>query len=161
MIETDMPKFRIKQIVRKFDNSNYHYLEIDRETVSAFEKKRATRLICVVDEKISYACGLNHLGNGNFFIIVSKARLKLLNKTAGDAVEFEIFEDPNPLGVEIPKVLQILLADDKEVRAAFDKLTDGKKRSLIYSTKNIKDIDLQVRRILNFISSLYVTIRGC
>ncbi len=147
-----MPNFLSKQPVRRFDNSQYHYLEIDRKTVAAFGSARATRLICVIENQVSFPCGLNHLGNGNFFIIVSKARLKELNKTTGDTVQFEIFEDPNPLGVEIPEVLQILLADDKEVRATFDKLTDGKKRSLIYSTKNIKDIDLQVRKILTFLA---------
>ena len=128
----------------------YYYIKVDQELVDALSKKRSTRLICKIDSKLKFQCGLNHLGDGNFFIIISTARMKYLQVLIGDVVEVELWEDPNTLGVEIPEVLEVLMAQDENIKTAFEKLTDGKKRSLIFSIIKIKNIDLQVSKILKF-----------
>ncbi|MEM6840646.1 MAG: YdeI/OmpD-associated family protein [Bacteroidota bacterium] len=74
-----------------------------------------------------------------------------MRKALGDPVTFKTFEDPNPLGVEMPEILQVLIEQDREAKTTFDRLTDGKKRSLIYSIKNVKDIDRQVQKVLAFL----------
>ena len=66
-------------------------------------------------------------------------------------MSFEIYEDPNPLGVEVPEVLDVLLVQDDQLKAIYDKLTDGKKRSLIYSINKVKNVDLQVEKITTFL----------
>ena len=52
----------------------------------------------------------------------------------------------------MPEVLTALLEQDLEAQTIFAKLTDGKKRSLIYSFNKIKDIDKQVKIIIDFLS---------
>ena len=148
-----MPHFTFQQSIRQLEKrkGGYFYLIIDSETVEQFDKKRAARLKCVIDQKVSFSCGLNHLGDGNFFIIVATRLLKTLQKELGDVVDFEIFDDPNPLGVEIPETLQVLLDQDEEAKVTFDRLTDGKKRSLIYRIKPIKNIDTQIQKTLQFL----------
>ncbi len=148
-----MPRLSFEQSIEQLEKrqGGYYYLKIEAETVNLFEKKRATRLKCVIDEQVSFSCGLNHLGDGNFYIIVATKHLKTLQKQLGDQVRFEIFEDPNPLGVEIPEVLQVLLEQDTKAKATFDGLTDGKKRSLIYRINPIKDIDKKVQTILSIL----------
>lgn len=150
-----MPRFKLDQEIGQLDKrkGGYYYLKVDAEIVNQFEKKRATRLICVIDDKISYSCGLNHLGDGNFFLIVATAKLKQLNKSLGDWVAVDIYEDPNPLGVEEPEVLKVLLEQDSDAKKRYDALSDGKKRSLIYSIIKVKNIDLQVQKILTFLES--------
>ncbi|MEM8567479.1 MAG: DUF1905 domain-containing protein [Bacteroidota bacterium] len=130
----------------------YYYLRIDKEKVDKMPKKKATRLVITIDQCISYSCGLNHLGDGNFFIIVAGKYVKKLQKNEGDPVSFEMIEDPNPLGVPMPEVLEVLLAQDEELNRKFEKLTDGKKRSLIYFTTSVKDIDKQVQKALAFLN---------
>ena len=88
------------------------------------------------------------MGDGNFFIILSKKNLKALGKELNAEVSFQIFEDPNPLGVKVPEVLQVLLDQAPDTKALYDELTDGKKRSLIYTIKPIKNLDLQVKKVL-------------
>ena len=68
----------------------------------------------------------------------------------GEKVAFEIFEDPDPLGVAVPEVLKVLLAQDEVVERIWNKLTDGRKRTICHSTMRIKNIDLQVERALEF-----------
>lgn len=148
-----MPVFTYQQPIRQLEKrkGGYYYFEIPAEAIEQFEKKRHTRLICSIDEKLTYSCGLNHLGDGNFFIILATRHLKKLGKELEQVVTFSIQEDPNPLGVEIPEVLQALLSQDQEIANSFNDLTDGKKRSLIYSLQRLKDIDKQVNIILTFL----------
>ena len=73
-----------------------------------------------------------------------------LGLMTGEKVFFEIFEDPNPLGVEVPEVLKALRAQDEVVERVWSKLSDGRKRTICHSTMRIKNIDLQVERALEF-----------
>jgi hypothetical protein len=130
----------------------YFYLTIEAGIINQFERKRHTRLVCHLDEKISYQCGLNHLGDGNFFIIIAGKYLEQLGKKVGSFVHFKIEEDPNPLGVDVPEVLTVLLTQDKAAKEIYDKITDGKKRALIFSIIKIKDIDKQVQGITDFLA---------
>ena len=127
-------------------------MKIDSDIINEFSRKRATRMICSIDQEVSYRCGLNHLGDGNFYIIVAGKHLKKLNKELGENVDYKIEEDPDQLGVEMPEVLTVFLEQDSEAKTIFEKLTDGKKRSLIYSFNKIKDIDKQVKIIIDFLN---------
>ena len=148
-----MPRLQFQQVIHQLEKrkGGYYYLKIAAETVEQFEKKRHTRLRCNIDGLLEYSCGLNHYGDGNYFIILSGKNLKKLGKELHEEVSFEIFEDPNPLGVEVPEVLEVLLVQDEAAKATYDKLTDGRKRSLIHSIKPIKDLDKQVDKILKFL----------
>ena len=124
----------------------YFYFEIPAAFVETLSRQRKTRLICTLDQYLTYPCGLNHLGNGDYYIILSKSNLKQLEKSLGSLVELSLVEDPNPLGVEIPKILQVLLEQDTMLQHKFEALTDGKKRGIIHQLNRIKNIDLQVSR---------------
>jgi uncharacterized protein YdeI (YjbR/CyaY-like superfamily) len=50
----------------------------------------------------------------------------------------------------VPEVLKVLLAQDEVVERIWNKLTDGRKRTICHSTMRIKNIDLQVERALEF-----------
>ncbi len=149
-----MKTFQGKQTIKQLEKrkGGYYYLKLDAEIINQFSKKRATRIICTIDDNVSYRCGLNHLGDGNFYVIVAGKYLEKLNKELGEEVDYRIDEDPDQLGVDMPEVLTVFLAQDSESKAIFDKLTDGKKRSLIYSFVKLKDIDKQVKIINDFLA---------
>jgi uncharacterized protein YdeI (YjbR/CyaY-like superfamily) len=142
--------------LQKLDSSRggYFYVAIESAIVDRLSKGKATRLQCLIDEKITLHCGLNHLRDGNFFIIVAGKHVKLLQKKAGDAVTLTLSEDPEPLGVPVPEVLEALLEQDEALKNVFDSMTDGKKRSLIFLVKDIKDIDRQVQKATAFLTAV-------
>lgn len=148
-----MGRLHFSQNIGKLEKrkGGYFYLKITRETVESFEKKRATRLICVLENEVKIACGLNHLGDGNFFIIIAGKHMKTLGMEEGSLVSFEIYEDPNPLGVEEPETLLILVEQDPVMKTIYDRLTDGRKRSLIFATRTIKDVDKQIKAMVDFL----------
>jgi hypothetical protein len=149
-----MKHYESEQIIGQLEKikGGYYYLKIDADIINTFEKKRHTRMICHLDKKLSFRCGLNHLGDGNFFIIVSVKNLEQLNKTLGSKIHFKIEEDPDQLGVEVPEVLNIVLEQDVVLRKIYEKISDGKKRSLIYSILKTKNIDKQVNEISTFLN---------
>ena len=82
------------------------------------------------------------MGDGDYFVIVAKKLLEQAELSLGDEAEFSIYEDPDSLGVSVPETLDALLAQDEELRARYEGLSDGKKRSLIFGIQKVKDIDL-------------------
>ncbi len=147
-----MPVFSFQQPIRQLarNKGGYFYFEIEKQIVDEFQNGKSTRILCTIDDQITLPCGFNHMGNGNFFLIVANRHLKKLNKVAGDEVTFEIKEDPNPLGVEIPEVLTVLLDQDPQLQQQFDGFTDGRKRTLIHSVNRVKNIDRQVEMAMEF-----------
>lgn len=150
-----MKKYKGEQIIGQLEKrkGGYFFLEVKAEIVDKFKNKGHTRLICKLDNKLSIQCGLNHLGDGNFFVIVSTKNMKSIQRQAGETIQFELTEDPNSLGMEIPETIEILLEQDEDLNEKFSKLTDGKKRSIIVQISKIKDIDKQISRAIYLINN--------
>jgi hypothetical protein len=130
--------------------------KVPAATVAKMPQQKRTRLLCTIDGKVGYRCGLNHMGDGDFFIIVSTKNLNAIGKKEGDIISFVLTIDENPLGVEMPEVLEALLTQDEDAMSAYNKLTDGKKRSLMYYIIRFKDVDKQVKAATDFLSGRVV-----
>lgn len=145
--------FEEEQIIQQLEKrrGGYFYLTIPADFVNCLEKKRLTRFICTLEEEVTFQCGLNHLGDGNFFIILSSKNLEAVNKKLGGPLHFTLHKDPNPLGVDMPEVLEVLLEQDDELKTIFEKLSMGKKRHVIHSINKIKDIDKQINTAIKTI----------
>lgn len=126
----------------------YAYFEVKKKFVETLPEKHKTRVICTIDGNFSFQCGFLHIGNGNFYIVLSKPKLNALDKTSGDKIEVSIKPDPNKLGAEIPETLIMLLEQDDILRSKFDSLTDARKRDLIRYVTDTKNIDRQVERAI-------------
>ncbi|MFY0607121.1 MAG: YdeI/OmpD-associated family protein [Cyclobacteriaceae bacterium] len=132
----------------------YTVIVLSKETVLNFPKGKSTRLVCVINEEFSFSCGLNHMGDGSFFLIVAGKHLKKHEIQIGQNVRVVLLQDPNPLGVEMPEVLTTILDQDKILSNAFEGLTDGKKRSIIHTINRVKNIDLKIDRALSLLREI-------
>lgn len=151
-----MDDLHLELIIEQLDKrkGGYFFLRIEAGIVNQLPQKRATRLLCTLDRTVTYRCGLNHLGDGDFFIILSNKRLKALVKGVGSKVNCLLQKDPSELGADMPEVLEALLAQDNELKTRFERLTDGKKKGLIYSIEKLKDIDKQVKIAVAIINGM-------
>lgn len=148
-----MKNYKNEQIIGQLEKrkGGYFYLKIEAEVINQFKNKRQTRFICTLEKSLTFQCGLNHLGDGNFFIILSNKNLQIISKKLGDKIKFELNEDPNPLGVEMPEVLEAILEQDETIKTIFESLTLGKKRNVIHQINKIKDIDKQIQKSIKVI----------
>ncbi|MEY2962842.1 MAG: hypothetical protein RL754_103 [Bacteroidota bacterium] len=130
--------------------SSHHVVSIPAEVTKGFPKGTRTRVLLKVDNLVEIQCGLNARGPGERCMMISKANMEKGAFLLGQKVHIDVYVDPNPLGVEIPEVLEALIAQDPIIAKVWDKLSDGRKRTICHSTKRIKNIDLQVERALEF-----------
>ncbi len=148
-----MKSFQSEQSIKQLEKrkGGYFYLKIDADIINQFENKRKTRFLCTLERQVTFQCGLNHLGEGNFFIILSTKNLQTVGKQLGETIAFEIAEDPNPLGVEMPEILEVLLEQDDQAKRIFEALTLGKKRNIIHTMSRIKDVDKKVQTAIQLL----------
>ena len=148
-----MKTFNSHQIIGQLEKrkGGYFFLKIDADIVNQFQNKRHTRFLCTLEDRLTFQCGLNHLGDGNFFIILSGSNLAKVQKKLGDKIHFELNEDPNPLGVDMPEVLEAVIEQDERLKTIFESLTPGKKRNIIHQISRIKDIDKQIQKSIKLL----------
>lgn len=148
--------FQLLQPLQKLEagRGGYYFFTVPAEVVEQLPGGRKTRLLCKIGQQLVLHCGLNPLGNGDSFIIVATRHVTALRIKAGAEVQFSIEEDTEPLGVEMPEVLQALLEQDEDLNRIFTGMTDGKKRSLIFLVQKIKDVDKQVQKATRFLTDV-------
>lgn len=105
---------------------------------------RKTRILCSLNGSPPWHCGINPLGNGEGYVILSAARLKELGVHLGEFVEMRIEPDLSKYGAPVPEVVEALLEQDDLFARQFEALTPGGKRSLIFALGRIKDIDRKI-----------------
>jgi len=148
-----MKSYTSQQIIGQLEKrkGGYFFLRIEAEVVNQFPNKRHTRFLCKLEDRLTFQCGLNHLGDGHFFIILSSQNLASIQKKIGDTVHFELIEDPNPLGMAMPEVLENVIEQDDHLKTIFTRLSPGKKRNIIYQVAKLKNLDKQIQKSIQLI----------
>ena len=85
---------------------------------------------------------------GLYKIYLSKAKQKEMGVFMNDYFTVQLFEDQTTYGVEMPEVLSVVLEEYPDYKLAFESLSPGRKRSLIYTIKRYKSEQLKIDRTL-------------
>ena len=92
--------------------------------------------------------GKLHKRNDEVLISFGKRYQKELGVTTSEYFQLQILENTTKYGVEMPEEFKAVIETDYEALQLFERLTDGKKRSLIYHIIRIKDTQKRVDRAL-------------
>jgi hypothetical protein len=134
--------------------SGWHFIHVEAVTGEKFEKREGSRrVICSINGHEGFQCALMPSG-GRFYIMVSKEKRARFGISAGDTLKVELIEDISELGAPMPEELQEVLNQDPDGQIYFDKLTAGKKRSVMYFVGKIKDIDKRIHTALIFLEHI-------
>ncbi|TXK26405.1 DUF1905 domain-containing protein [Pontibacter qinzhouensis] len=131
-----------------------HYLEISEEVVQSLGGKFKVRMICTVNSKVTFQCGLVALGQGRGYITISGSRMKKASLSRGDQVSVLLENDDSEYGVEVPEELEELLRQDEEGNQRFSQLAMGMKRYIIQYVAGVKSSQLRIDRALLLIGNL-------
>ncbi len=150
-----MPKLHLKRVIHQSapEKGGYFYCTIHGDEVALFEKGKHQRLLVSLNDKIEVSCELNLSERGAYFVILAGEQLKKLKKQRGNEILLVVTPHPNPLGVEMPTVLQTLLDEDEWAQTQFKLLSDNKKRRLICRLTKIQDMDRQIEKIQFFLDT--------
>ncbi|MEV7419686.1 YdeI/OmpD-associated family protein [Streptomyces sp. NPDC089919] len=94
------------------------------------------------------------LMRGRHLIGFSNANRQAAGVTAGDVVEVELELDTEPRVVVEPADLALALDEAPAARAAFDRLTDSRKREHVRAVESAKKPETRQRRIEKAVATL-------
>jgi len=157
-----------KKLSIKFETKIYilehlvgmHYLEVPLDIVEKLGGKFKVRLICTVNGKLSFQCGLVALGNGNGYISINTSRMKKLEVKFKDKVFVRLEKDESKYGMPVSEELEELLKQDEEGNRRFNMLTPGKQRYIIHYVNTVKSSQLRINRAVLLITNLKKTKEG-
>ncbi|MBA3705644.1 MAG: DUF1905 domain-containing protein [Bacteroidetes bacterium] len=153
MRETSSIQFNSK--IHKLEHLvGMHYLEVPKKVIEQLGGKLAIRLLCTVNDSLTFQCGLMALGNGKAYISINAKRMKQLGVKFGSKISVELKKDKSKYGMEMPKELAELLKQDAEGMKRFKLLTSGKQRYIIYYISMVKSTQIRIDRAILLIENL-------
>lgn len=142
-------EYKCYSILEKFENNkvwNYHFKILDAIALPILKKGK--RVICTVNEEITYQCGLLSAGSLGYFVNVNasireKAQLQLYDKVA-----LQIHLDESKYGLPLPNFFEELVKQDPVFDEVFHRLTIGKQRTLIHLIGTFKSEQKQLEKLM-------------
>lgn len=136
----------IKTYLARFDSNLWHFhVEVPAAKVKSLVSGKDRRVICHINKTITTQAALMPLGNGDFFININQTIRKKLKLNDGDEVLIELEKDESEYGLPVPEEFEELLKQDLAGADEFEKLSAGKKRTLLYIIAKPKSADLRIR----------------
>ncbi len=149
-----------KSKVYKLEHLNGHYLEVPPDVIDHFGGTFKVRVVCKLNDNLTFQTGFIALGNGSGYINLSNARMKKLGIKLKDTVTVTLKKDESKYGFDVPPELKELLAQDEEGMRRFKMLTPGKQRYIIYYVNGVKSSQLKIERAVRLITNLKNTREG-
>lgn len=141
--------------VKRFSiEGGMHYLELPN---AAAEEMRATgykRWVCTIQDALTWHCGLLPTGEGTWFVVLSKAKMKAVEAHVGDWLNVDMVPDTSKYGMPLPEDLADILADDTEFERRFDAMLPGKRRNAIHQIASAKTPETAAKRIIKLMEQL-------
>ena len=138
---------------RKSAKGGMHFVIVPADIRQQFAEKGNARVVAAIGALDPFQCGLMPLTTGEGYIIVNKARQKVLALDPGGKVAVTLRNDDSEYGAPMPEELEAVLAQDEEAQAQWAAMTAGKRRAVMYGVAREKGverrIDAAVKLLLN------------
>jgi hypothetical protein len=135
-------------------------IELSASQMKALGVLRKQRLICTVNGKVTFSCGILPRTAGGGYIMFSKKNMKSAGSIPGDTVKLQLVADTSRYGMPMPEELEEVLHQDPEGKIRFEKLTPGKQRNIIHFINSVKASELRIERSLKLIGNLTMLPEG-
>jgi hypothetical protein len=147
-----------KTRIQRLDYMNgMHYLEVPAYIIQELGGKLKMRLLCTINDRLTFPCGPVALGNGSGCVSLNKKRMQELGVKYGQEVQVALVKDPSKYGMEMPLELAELFKQDKEGEKRFKLLPPGKQRYILYYVNLVKDSQRKIERAIQLIENLKKT----
>lgn len=140
------------------DSSVYYFhVTVPPKIAKKFISSESKRVVCTLNDQLSYQAAIMPKGKGEFFIMINKENRKKLNLNIGDEVEVSLEKDESKYGLPMPEEMEELLLMDADGDAVFHSLTPGKQRNLLFIIGKPKNSDTRLKKAVVVIDYLKMT----
>lgn len=132
-------------------------MPIPNSIAQEFLKNKTKRVICTINNSLSFHCAIMPSGDGTHFIMINKENRKKLDLNIGDPIVIQLEKDSSKYGIHLPEEMEELLLLDEEGSAVFHQLTPGKQRSLLFIIGKPKSSDIRLKKAVVVLDYLKLT----
>ncbi|MCC7245667.1 MAG: DUF1905 domain-containing protein [Saprospiraceae bacterium] len=130
------------------------HLPVPDMVVQMFSNDNERRVVCTLNNDVTYQCALLPKGEGRYCIVVNKKIRDKMGLKAGSVVQVSIRKDESEFGLPMPEELAELLKQDEEGHKWFHNLTPGKLRTLLYIVGQPKTSEKRLQRAITIVEHL-------
>jgi len=146
---------KFKSYIGTLDSNVYNvHIHVPKKVYAKFLELGTKRVLCTVNENEYFHAGLMPKGDGDYFIMMNKKRMKEFALQIGDKIEVLLEEDTSKYGMKMPEEFEEVVLTDEEGQQLFEQLTDGKKRNLIHLVSMVKSTDIRISKALTILDHL-------
>jgi len=140
---------------------NYYALCLPETIIKPFldKKQNRVRVIATYQEKTVAFHAAIQKRSGRYVMMFGKQHQKVLGVFPNDILLVQFFEDDSKYGVELPEEFEAVLFSDQEAFEAFETLTIGRKRGLIYAISRYRNSQTRIDKALQLCERLKRGIR--
>ncbi len=143
------PTYQFTASLRRFTGKGaMHYVEVPPDAAEGFGGKSGVRLVCGLNGRTEYSCGLLYQRIGTFYVYVGGKAKKAAALNLGESVRVTLRRDESPYGMPMPEELAEVLAQDPEGDACFHRLTPGRQRTFLYYVSSARAVDTRIKRAI-------------
>jgi hypothetical protein len=143
-------------------NAGYvNAFDVPTDVADAFQRANINRLVCTVNDAVTFHCALQSYGAGRgYYIMFSRQLQKKTGLGSGDELWVKLVPDTSEYGLPVPEEWAELLAIDEEVTAIFAELTPGRQRSILHLVGAPKREENRINRALRIADNLKLGYRN-
>jgi len=146
---------KFKTTIGRLENNVYfEHIIVPKKVYDKIAADGNKRVLCTVNDNEYFHAGLMPKGDGDYFIMLNKKRLKAFKLELGSEVTVTLEKDTSKYGMKMPPEFDEVLGTDEEGLEWFEKLTDGKKRNLIHIVATVKSPDIRITKSLTILDHL-------
>ena len=144
-----------KSTLQKLDTLYSYHIGVSTAIAEKYITPQSDRrVICTLNNSLSFQCALMHMGDGSYFISVNKKIRDKLKLTPGTEVSVHLEKDESEYGLSMPEEFMETLNKDEEGSQIFHSITPGKQRTLIYIAGSVKDTQKRINRAIAIVTHL-------
>ena len=144
---------KFKSMLTATGNSQ-HYFPVPDEIAEKVYEQFGKRVIIDVGNDIPHHCAIGKSKRIGYYITVGKTTIRKLKLITGETYSISVRKDETEFQFEMPEVLLAVFDTDPEALLLFDKLTPGKKRSIMHHINSAKQEETKINRALKVIENL-------
>jgi hypothetical protein len=142
---------KFKTILKKVGNNTG--VLVPPEVIGKLGAGKKPAVNVTLDGRYSYRSTVASMG-GEYLISFSADHRAKSGYVGGEKIDVELTVDTAPRDVEVPPALAAALARDKAAKAAFDALSNSKKKLHTLSVEGAKTDETRERRVAKAIAEL-------
>lgn len=137
----------------------YNYLPVSQEQAQNILDDFGKRIICTINDEHSIHCALMNSKVVGYYIMISKKVQKQIKAEIGDTLTLEIQKDETKYGIPLSVEFVEVVETDPEAFELFEKLTPGKKRTIIHYVGLAKQSNTRINRAIKITENLKMGIK--